>query len=229
LNHAYLASAEAAGLVPVIVPPLGQLDGIHRILDSVDGVILSGGEDVDPARYGARRHVASHEPHGPRDACELELARQAHERRLPLLAICRGIQLLNVALGGTLIQDITSEVPGALAHNVSDRRDERVHEISLTPGSRLAESLGTGEARVNSIHHQALDRIGAGLNVSARATDGIVEGVEWHDENWWAVGVQWHPEELTGTPEPWDRRLFATFADQCAQYRPSASAAGRAD
>ena len=229
LNQAYLASAEAAGLIPLIVAPLEQLDGIPRILDAVQGVVLSGGEDVDPARYGAKRHAASHKSYGPRDAFELELARQSHARRLPLLAICRGVQLLNVAFGGTLIQDIASEVPGSLAHNVSDRRTERVQAISVHPGSRLAESLGAVEASVNSIHHQALDRIGTGLSVSARATDGVVEGVEWSDEDWWALGVQWHPEELTTTSEAWDRQLFAAFAERCEQYRPAGSTAGLPD
>jgi len=229
LNHAYVASAQAAGLTPVIVPPLERLDELHRILDSVQGVILSGGEDVDPSRYGARRHTASHEPHGARDACELELARQSHARGLPLLAICRGIQLLNVAFGGTLVQDIASEVPETLEHHLDDRRQERVHPITVEPRSRLANSLGAAEVHVNSIHHQAVDRVGEGLRISARAADGIVEGVEWHDEEWWALGVQWHPEELTATSEPWDRQLFDAFADRCAQHRPHEKTARTGD
>jgi putative glutamine amidotransferase len=229
LNQAYVASVEAAGLIPVIVPPLENLHGISRILESVQGVVLSGGEDIDPSRYDAPRHAASHDPHGARDACELELARQSYVRRVPLLAICRGIQLLNVAFGGTLIQDIPSEVPDALAHDVGDRRRERVHAISVQRHTRLAEALGADGVSVNSIHHQAVDRIGDGLLVSARSTDGVVEGVEWHDDDWWALGVQWHPEELTETSEAWDRRLFAAFAGRCGQYRPAESPAGLGD
>ena len=170
LNHAYVASAQAAGLTPLIVPPLERLDELHRVLDSVQGVILSGGEDVDPSHYGAPRHAASNEPHGARDACELELARLARARGLPLLAICRGIQLLNVAFGGTLIQDIASEVSETLDHHLDDRRQERVHPITIEPSSRLAGSLGVAAASVNSIHHQAVGRVGHGLRISARAS-----------------------------------------------------------
>jgi putative glutamine amidotransferase len=186
----------------------------------VQGVILSGGEDVDPSHYGAPRHAASNEPHGARDACELELARLARARGLPLLAICRGIQLLNVAFGGTLIQDIASEVSETLDHHLDDRRQERVHPITIEPSSRLAGSLGVAAASVNSIHHQAVGRVGHGLRISARASDGIVEGIEWQDDEWWALGVQWHPEELTATSEAWDRQLFVAFADRCADHRP---------
>lgn len=210
LNEAYVAAASGAGLTPLIVPPLAVTDA-DAILDSVAGLILSGGEDVDPAEYGAR-NSASETAHALRDRTELALARRARERRIPVLAICRGIQVMNVALGGTLIQDIPSEVEGALSHDQSERRRERVHDISATDGSALARALGAATLRVNSSHHQALDRVAQGLTVSARAPDGVIEGVEWTADDWWMLGVQWHPEELVDDAESWDRNLFARFA-----------------
>jgi putative glutamine amidotransferase len=123
---------------------------------------------------------------------------------------------VNVAFGGTLVQDIPIELPHALAHETDAPRDARVHDVAITPGSRLAAAAGTTLVRVNSSHHQALARIGDGLRVTAAAPDGIIEGVEWGDGDWWMVGVQWHPEELVDTPERWDRRLFDAFAAECA-------------
>lgn len=211
LNAAYLRALEGAGLMPLVVPPLGDVTAAERLLDAVQGLVLTGGEDVDPVLYGAVRHRALGDTHAARDATELALARGARARRLPTLAICRGVQLLNVALGGTLVQDIPSERPGALPHDPGAPRAERTHDLRVEPGSRLAGALGTTRLRVNSFHHQAVDRAGAGLCVVARADDGVIEGVE-ADGDWWALGVQWHPEELVGTPEPWDRELFAAFA-----------------
>ena len=122
--------------------------------------------------------------------------------------------MLNVALGGTLVQDLPSERPGDVAHDPASSRDARVHEVAIAPGSRLAAAIGATRATVNSFHHQAVDRVAEALAVVARAPDGVVEGVEAADAAWWALGVQWHPEELTATPESWDRALFAAFAER---------------
>lgn len=212
VNAAYTSALEASGMLPLIVPPLAGLDAAERLLRQVDGLLLTGGEDVDPAHYGATRHPALGEVHARRDAWELRLVAEARERCLPTLAICRGIQVLNVALGGTLVQDIPSEVPRALAHDAAAARSGRVHDVEVEPGSRLASALGARHVTVNSTHHQAIDRAGSPLRVTARAPDGIVEGVETaEDDPWWVLGVQWHPEELLATPEGWDRALFAAF------------------
>jgi putative glutamine amidotransferase len=175
--------------------------------------VLSGGEDVDPAHYGAALHPEAGQPRRERDDFELALVDVARARGLPTLAICRGIQLLNVALGGTLVQDIPSERDTAIVHATKGDRASRVHEVRLDARSRLAAALGATEETisVNSFHHQALDRVAPGLHPSAHAPDGIIEGVERRDD-WWVLGVQWHPEELVGTSEPWDRGLFAAFA-----------------
>ena len=182
------------------------------MLDGMDGLVLTGGEDIDPQHYGRRAHEALGDVHAGRDSFELALLRAAAARRLPTLAICRGIQLANVALGGTLVQDVPSEWPGAIEHEGSRPRDQRVHGIRVEVGSRLAKALGTQELTVNSFHHQSVAVLAPGLTAVAHAPDGVIEGVEWKGDDWWMLGVQWHPEELTATTEDWDRELFLAFA-----------------
>jgi putative glutamine amidotransferase len=213
-NAAYVRALEAAGLVPVILPPLNAAHA-ERALDAVAGLVLTGGEDVAPHRYGEAPHQALGSVNEERDAWELALVANARERRLPTLAICRGIQVLNVALGGTLIQDIPSQCSAALPHAPKAGRHARVHDVFVESGSRLAEVVGTARLTVNSSHHQSVGRAADGLRISARAPDGIVEGAEWMANDWWALGVQWHPEELIQTPESWDRSLFGRFAAEC--------------
>lgn len=216
LNQAYVDALARAELTPIITAPLDDRARCRDILDAAVGLVLTGGEDVDPGEYGAAPHPALGETNSARDRWELALAREARARRIPTLAICRGIQVLNVAMGGTLVQDIPSEWPGALPHEGSVR-GARTHGIDVAPGSRLAEALGATEVLVNSMHHQAVNALADGLRISARSPDGLVEGVEAEDSEWWAVGVQWHPEELIGSAEAWDRSLFAEFARRCVR------------
>ncbi len=223
LNAAYVRALESVGLVPIVVPPLGSTGAALRVLDAVAGLVLSGGEDVDPSRYGATPHPELGPINCARDETELALVARAREIGLPTLAICRGIQVVNVALGGTLVQDLPSQRQDVAPHEVDDERDTRVHGVGVDPASRLASILGVESLGVNSIHHQAVDRLGEAMRVNARADDGTIEGVESDDPSWWMVGVQWHPEELTTTPEPWDRRLFAAFAAACRVRVSSAS------
>jgi putative glutamine amidotransferase len=218
VNAAYIGALEGAGLIPLASPPLAGPSAAHALLERVDGLVLTGGEDVDPRHYGAERHPATGNPHSGRDAWELALIAAARERRLPVLAICRGMQLLNVALGGTLIQDIAAQTPSTLAHDDSAARRRRVHAIHCEGGSRLEAALGAASLSVNSSHHQAIGRVAPGLRVSARAPDGIIEGVETRDQDWWVVGAQWHPEELVATPEPWDRALFSAFTGELRRH-----------
>jgi putative glutamine amidotransferase len=213
-NAAYVRALAAAGLVPLVLAPLNAAHA-ERALDAVSGLVLTGGEDVAPWRYCESPHPALGSVNEARDAFELALVTAARDRGLPTLAICRGIQVLNVALGGTLVQDIPSQCPSALPHAPGEGRATRVHEITVDSGSHLAEFLDADRLSVNSAHHQAIGRVAAGLQVTARSADGIIEGAEWDGDRWWAVGVQWHPEELTDTPEPWDRGLFAGFAARC--------------
>lgn len=218
INRAYTDAIIAAGLVPIVIPPVPP-EHASAILDSVAGLVLTGGEDVDPALFGADRHPQTGDANDARDSCELALAREAAARRLPTLAICRGVQVLNVALGGTLVQDIPSEVGSSVDHDAEGRRSARVHAVSVSGGSRLGGIVQDRSITTNSFHHQSVDQVGAGLCVVAKSPDGVVEAVECADRGWWAIGVQWHPEELTETPEEWDRRLFAAFAAAVKEAR----------
>ncbi|MES2179687.1 MAG: gamma-glutamyl-gamma-aminobutyrate hydrolase family protein [Gemmatimonadota bacterium] len=212
-NASYTDAVREAGLRPYILPLLAPEDA-DGMLDGMDGLLLTGGEDIDPVHYGAPAHPALGDIVRERDEFELALVSAARRRRIPTLAICRGIQVANVALGGTLIQDIPTEWPGAAPHDGDWPRDRRVHAVSVEPQSALARALGAADLEVNSFHHQAVGVVAEGLSVVARAPDGVIEGAEWTGDDWWMLAVQWHPEELTGALEPWDRNLFTAFASE---------------
>lgn len=224
LNTAYTDAALAAGLRPYILPVLQAADA-DAILEGMAGLILTGGEDVGPVRYGERPRPALGDVHEGRDEFELALVRAARARGLPTFAICRGVQVANVALGGTLVQDLPTEWTNALKHESGRGRSERTHAVTLAPGSRLARACGASEISVNSMHHQALARVASGLVATAHAPDGVIEGVEWSGDDWWMLGVQWHPEELMQTEDSWDRALFAAFADVARQRAISSGVA----
>ncbi len=221
-NAAYTDAARSAQLRPFILPVLAPADA-DAMLDGMCGLLLTGGEDVDPQHYGAPPHPALGKVHAGRDNFEIALMRAAKARRMPTLAICRGIQVANVALGGTLVQDLPSEWPSALPHEGSWPRDLRVHAVRVDPSSRLAHALGAADLTVNSFHHQAIASLAPGLVAVAHAPDAVVEGVEWPGDDWWMLGVQWHPEELTATDEDWDRNLFRAFGEACTQWREASS------
>ncbi|HET9148056.1 MAG TPA: gamma-glutamyl-gamma-aminobutyrate hydrolase family protein [Acetobacteraceae bacterium] len=203
------AVAEAGGL-PVALPHLAALAGEY--LDRLDGLIVTGGAfDVDPALYGDAVAHDTVSLKQARTAAELALLRGALARGMPLLGICGGEQLLAVALGGTLIQHIPDALPSALPHEQPNPRDEPGHEVTITPGTRLAAIVGTSTMRVNSSHHQAVARTGEGCIVNALAPDGVIEGIEAPGRKF-CIGVQWHPEFLI---DPGDARLFAAFIAAC--------------
>ena len=211
LNEAYADAVRAVGLIPLILPPMEPME-LAAAIAPARGLVLTGGEDVDPSEYGEPRGEQTEPAHRRRDKAELALVKLARDRRLPTLAICRGLQVVNVALGGTLVQDIPTECPaGTLNHQVKDRA-ARAHEVQVDDGTTLARTLGTTRLRVNTSHHQSVQRPGSGLRVCARAPDGVIEAAEWAGADWWMVGVQWHPEALVDTDEPWDRALFSAFA-----------------
>jgi putative glutamine amidotransferase len=212
LTAAYVTALENAGLIPLIVPPLSSEKAAASVLDSVSGLVLTGGEDVDPARYGEDRHEKVRSVNPARDATEAALILAARDRSMPVLAICRGVQILNVALGGTLVQDIPSQVETSIDHDENGPRDATSHDITVEPGSLIARAIGTEHRTVNSFHHQSVKDVAAGMRITARASDGVIEGIESTDRDWWAMGVQWHPEEMTTSSEPWDRGLFRAFA-----------------
>jgi putative glutamine amidotransferase len=214
-NLTYIRAVARAGAAPLLIPNLADPDLLRALYDGCDGLLLSGGPDIDPARYGQARHEKSSLALPERDEAELVLACWAMDDGKPLLAICRGIQVLNVALGGSLYQDIADQVPGAARHDCYDDhpRDYLAHVVSISPQSRLAGVVGPHSLQVNSLHHQALQAVAAGLHVVAHAPDGIVEGVESPDHPF-ALGVQWHPEELAATDaRAW--HLFEALVTAC--------------
>ena len=210
VNSTYLNAIQQAGGVPVLLPP--QLSGasLSRLLRGLDGLVLTGGGDVDPALFGEAPHSKVYDVAPSRDTVEVTSVRVALDRRLPILAICRGAQVLNVALGGSLYQDVGSDPGTSLRHSQEEPRDQPSHKVAVEPGSRLAETLGADEIEVNSMHHQAVKRLGAGQRPVAWAPDQLVEGLELTDPSRFVLGVQWHPEELVGQSEP-ARRLFAAL------------------
>jgi putative glutamine amidotransferase len=225
VNAAYVRAVIRAGGIPFILPPL--LGEAHHgaILDVLDGLVLTGGEDVDPSHYGHARHPAIGDVDPQRDAFELGLFREARRRGLPVLAICRGIQLVNVALGGTLWQDLPSEKPMALPHRPPTERDVRTHQVDIAPGSRLATVLGTTRCDVNSFHHQSIRDLAPGLLATATAPDGEIEGVESQRGEPWLLAVQWHPEEFHHHEVAPDHGLFDALV--AAARQPAAADATR--
>ena len=208
LGLTYPQAIRAAGGVPIVIPPL-DIASIEPLLDGLCGLCLSGGPDLHPSIYGAAPHpeLGPTEPH--LDVFEIALIRAAEARAMPVLAICRGLQVLNVSRGGTLIQDLPSLHPSAVQHRQDQVGSIVTHDVTVEPRSRVAACLGETELRVNSFHHQAVDRLGRGLRVVARATDGIVEAIEATDRPF-TIAVQWHAESMVRSPE--QARMLAAFA-----------------
>src|SRR5206468_177494 len=191
LYTAYVRALARAGLVPMIVPPILDPDAACAALDGVQGLVLTGGEDVDPAHYHAAPHPKLGDTDAARDAVELALIAGARRRRLPILAICRGIQVLNVALGGTLYQDLATERPGKIDHADTAAR----HGLAVESGSLLHRTIATVATTVNTRHHQAIRDLAPGLRATAWAEDGVIEGAEPGAAGEpWLLAVQWHRE-----------------------------------
>ena len=208
LNSSYVRALIAAGLTPLLVPPLLDPARAADVLDAVSGLVLTGGEDVHPSNFGEAPHPRLQEPDQARDAVEFALYRAARARGLPVLAICRGIQLVNVAEGGTLYQDLASERPSAIKH--VDPKGH--HGLRVEPGSLLRRTVGD-PVRVNSRHHQAVKILAPSLRAVAWADDGVIEGVEPRDAGApWLLAVQWHPEDDVETG------LFEGFSSEAAQH-----------
>lgn len=204
----YLESVRRAGGEPIEVVVGGEAP--EQILSRVDGLMLTGGGDVDPKLYGEKPHGTFHEAETGRDAFEIALARTAMAKGIPLLAICRGMQVLNVAMGGTLVQDIPSQITGALQHSVPQPRAGSAHEVWVSKGSTLAtllkDHMEDGETcHVNSRHHQSVKDVAKGFEVTATSPDGVIEAMEKNDVPY-CIAVQWHPENFWRTGE--FRELF---------------------
>jgi putative glutamine amidotransferase len=210
LRRNYVDALVAAGGVPLIIPPLADEHMLMALYERADALLLSGGEDIEPARYGEPPHAGLQQVSPARDAAELLLTRRALDEGKPLLGICRGIQVLNVVCGGTLYQDIPTLLPSTIDHNASKQHPHwslLAHDLHLEPDSQLAELLGTASLPTNSLHHQAVKDIGAGLRVVGRAPDGIIEALEGTGSSF-VLGVQCHPEVLRAVVEPRWQAVF---------------------
>jgi putative glutamine amidotransferase len=216
VNSAYVNVIQQAGGVPLLLPPQLSSVSLARLARGLHGVLLTGGGDIDPSLFGETPHPTVYEVAPARDTLECSVVAVAIERRVPILAVCRGIQVLNVALGGTLFQDVGTDPGTQLAHSQREPRDQPTHVVKVKPGSRLAETLGADELEVNSMHHQAVKDLANGFDAVAWAPDSIIEGIESTDPSRFVLGVQWHPEELCGHSEL-ARRLFAAFVNASAR------------
>lgn len=219
VNAAYVRAVLAAGGVPLILSPLLGATLAGHSLEGVDGLLLTGGEDIDPTWYGAEPSPLLSPPSRERDLFELALFAVARQRQLPILGICRGIQLINVGLGGTLFQDLPSEGPRGVQHRPDGPRDVRSHRVRLTPGSRAAAALGTTSLTVNSSHHQAIRNLASGLCATGWSDDELIEAAESPPGEHWLLAVQWHPEEMHRDLRAPEQGLFAALVREAGRPR----------
>lgn len=213
--YAYLASGYfdcimRAGGIPVIVPPMDNEDGLQSILEALQGFVLVGGQDLDPRRDGFMLHPSVRPMDARREKSDRLLVRLIAERRMPVLGIGAGMQLLNVQQGGNLYLHVPEDLPGALPHKDPQDPNHR-HALEVIPGSLMERVYGDGEIRVNSMHHMAVDEVGEGFCVTARCPDGVVEAFESQIEDWFAFGTQFHPE--ANSASALDQRIFEEFLD----------------
>jgi len=216
LGQSYTAAVIQAGGVPVLIPSDLDRDGLRALVARLDGVLFTGGGDIAIERFNGQDHPRIGGVDPARDRAELELLHAVVADGTPFLGICRGLQLVNVGLGGTLYTDLADQLPGAIRHDYSDDfpRDRLSHAVRLRPGSRLAQVLGESELQVNSLHHQGLKQLAPGIEPAAYSSDELVEGLELPGARF-GLAVQWHPEELTaGEPA---RRLFRAFVQAAGE------------
>lgn len=218
----YLEVLEHYGLAPVMITPAHTGASLAALLDHCQGLVLTGGEDVDPARYGEPPLPGLGVTNPARDETELLTLDLALERDLPILGICRGCQLINVHFGGSLYQDLTLQAPSSVRHRQDEPWERRTHRVRIERDSRLASIVGAEDLVINSFHHQGIKELGAGLRVVARAVDGTVEAIERPSSPSWLLGVQWHPErfEATAPETDPDRRIFQAFSRQVGAHVP---------
>lgn len=221
LGLTYPEAIRRAGAVPVVIPPIDAA-GIEPLLDGLWGLCLSGGPDLDPAGYGADPHPTLGPTEPDLDRFEIALLRAAEAREMPVLAICRGLQVLNVSRGGNLTQDLPSQRPSDVEHRQPQAGSTPTHDVRLELGSLTAGCLGAHEIEVNSFHHQAVDRLGRGLRPVGWAADGVVEALEATDRSF-TVAVQWHAESMIHSPE--QDRLLAAFGQAAVSYGAGAARA----
>ena len=208
----YVEALRRAGAIPLLIPP--QPENAAELVNELDGVLLAGGFDCDPSLYGEDPHPTVEPMDTRRQTNDVTLAKAARDHGIPVLGICLGVQVMNVAAGGSLVQDIASQVETEIEH-ASEPEDRARHEVIVEGGTKLSNILGERELTVNSSHHQAIGRVGEGLRVTAHAPDGVIEGLE-DPRHPFYLGVQWHPEDMGG--ENSASSLFGAFVDAARRY-----------
>jgi putative glutamine amidotransferase len=223
VDERYIHALENAGASPLIIPVVEDEETLHALLTRLDGILFSGGEDIDPLLYRESPHEKLGAVSTARDTSELTCFRKALSMRIPILGICRGLQLINVAMGGTLIQDLPSQAPSAASHLLPEDAalplESCTHRVKIKPDSALAEILGTASIPANSRHHQAVKELGTGLVANSWTEDGIVEGFELASGDQFLLAVQCHPERLYKAPVPAWKTLFEGFARAALAYK----------
>jgi putative glutamine amidotransferase len=217
VNAGYFDAVLNSGGLPILLPPLGREAEIDAMLDKLDGVLLTGGLDMDPRRNGQPLTNSIQPMADRRDTNDRLLVRRVIDRQIPVMAIGVGMQQLNVLMGGTLHLHLPMDVPKALPHFDPTGAPHR-HIVMLEPNTRIDEIYGGGELRVNSRHHQAINTLGKGLRVGARSPDGVIEAIEWDEQDWFCLGLQWHPE--ADTASALDMQLFECFVQATTRESP---------
>lgn len=230
MSQRYIHVLTAAGALPWMIPLVPEDEETLRAMyEEMDGVFLPGGADIDPSNYGEKRHATCDKSDLARDRVELALTKWAMRDGKPALGVCRGLQVMNLAAGGTLWQDLASQREGSIKHDYFPYRDKfardhLAHSIAIREGTHLAEILGAGERQVNSMHHQGVRNLGRGFVVSATAPDGVIEAIEQPGEQF-MLAVQWHPEALVDK-DAVTRQLFEAFTTAARAYRRERAAGG---
>ena len=217
LPQRYCRAIQEVGGIPLILPPIASRNGLRRILQCLDAILISGGNfDIHPSYYGEKPIRALGSIKEERTEFELELVDLALKLNLPLLGICGGAQAINVALGGSLYQDIATQLPNATKHEQGVKRDKGSHPITIHPGTRLRQIVQKQTMEVNTTHHQAVRKVGKGLTINATAEDGLIEGLESSNHRF-VLGVQWHPEILVHK-DPSERKIFSSFISAARRF-----------
>src|SRR5450432_2456406 len=221
MSQRYVDVLTSAGALPWVIPLTHDMATLRAVYEKLDGVFLPGGVDMDPDQYSESRLPVCGVTDSDRDRVEVALVQWAMADRKPVLAVCRGVQVLNVAAGGTLYQDLAEWCDAAIKHdywpNEVKQRQDLVHDVVIEEGTQLGAIVGAGTVTVNSMHHQGIKKLAPGLVVNAYAPDGLIEGVEGSDDGY-LLGVQWHPEELVEL-DPAARRLFESFIEAAAAHK----------
>lgn len=214
----YIQSVIAAGGIPTLIPATTDVETLRQLVAQLDGIVLTGGEDIDPAYYGQKPHAQLEEVNQTRDAADLMILKLATDRNVPVLGVCRGLQLMNVAFGGTLHQDLPSQHPSTTVHRQSGEDATAFHAVSVVPHTQLAQLLGTGELQVNSLHHQAIDSLAPTFRATAWSNDSLVEAIEAYPIRP-LMAVQFHPEIRTAQGDATQRKLFEFLVQKADTYR----------